>query len=169
MQAARGSGLVSHLCTSSQNVALMEPNSADKYFHSGILHLTMCCTNKHRINQGSDNEGSSLGGMRRFVPSSFPRHTFRHPQAGANQEENLLDHLPFPLLIVLMLSSRHNLSQGLREAGHRSGKPITYKTVLSAPAKTPLGGCSSNRGLLRGAMLPQGQPVPSIGWIPLGR
>lgn len=121
------------------------------------------------MNQGSDNEGSSLGGMCRFVPSSLPRHPLRWTQAGANQEEKLLDHLPFPLLILLMLNSRYNLSQGLWEAGHQSGKPLTYRTVLSAPAKTAVGGCNSKRRLLCGAMLPQRQLVPSVGWIPLGR
>jgi len=49
------------------------------------------------------------------------------------------------------------------------GKPFAYGTVLLAPAKSPAGGFSSKRGLQSGAMLLREQPVPSVGWIPLGR
>lgn len=60
----------------------------------------MCCTNKRQINPGSDNEGSSLGGMRSSVPSSLPGHSLR---AGAIQEEKLLDHHPIPLLLLPLM------------------------------------------------------------------
>lgn len=69
-------------------------------FPSEISHLPMCCTNKCQINPGSDNQGSSLGGMRSSVPSSLPRHSLR---AAAIQEEKLLDHHPVPLLLLPLM------------------------------------------------------------------